>query len=34
MPGVRPEQRGLWEADRSVYLNHVGRDTFFRTVRL
>ena len=28
MLGERSEQRGLWEADR-LYLNHVGRDTFY-----
>ena len=28
MLGERSEQRGLWEADR-LYLDHVGRDTFY-----
>ena len=28
MLGKRSEQRGLWEADR-LYLDHVGRDTFY-----
>ena len=28
MLGDRSEQRGLWEADR-LYLDHVGRDTFY-----
>ena len=28
MLGERPDQRGLWEADR-LYLDHVGRDTFY-----
>ena len=28
MLGERSDQRGLWEADR-LYLNHVGRDTFY-----
>ena len=28
MLGDRPDQRGLWEAD-SMYLDHVGRDTFY-----
>ena len=26
--GERSDQRGLWEADR-LYLDHVGRDTFY-----
>ena len=31
MLGERSDQRGLWEADRLylVYLDHVGRDTFY-----
>ena len=28
MLGERSDQRGLWEADR-LYLDHVGRDTFY-----
>ena len=28
MLGERPEQRGLWEADR-LYLDHVGKETFY-----
>ena len=28
MLGERLDQRGLWEADR-LYLDHVGRDTFY-----
>ncbi len=28
MLGERSDQRGLWEADR-LYLNHVGKDTFY-----
>ena len=28
MLGERSNQRGLWEADR-LYLDHVGRDTFY-----
>ena len=28
MLGERSEQRGLWKADR-LYLDHVGRDTFY-----
>ena len=28
MLGARSDQRGLWEADR-LYLDHVGRDTFY-----
>ena len=28
MLGKRPDQRGLWEADR-LYLDHVGKDTFY-----
>ena len=28
MLGKRSDQRGLWEADR-LYLDHVGRDTFY-----
>ena len=28
MLGERSDQRGLWEAD-SLYLDHVGRDTFY-----
>ena len=28
MLGERADQRGLWEADR-LYLDHVGRDTFY-----
>ena len=28
MPGERPDQRGLWEADL-LYLDLVGRDTFY-----
>ena len=28
MLGERSDQRGLWKADR-LYLDHVGRDTFY-----
>ena len=28
MLGERSDQRGLWESDR-LYLDHVGRDTFY-----
>ena len=28
MLGERSDQRGLWEADQ-LYLDHVGRDTFY-----
>ena len=28
MLGERSDQKGLWEADR-LYLDHVGRDTFY-----
>ena len=31
MLGERSDQRGLWEADR-LYLDHVGRDTFYGLV--
>ena len=33
MLGERSEQRGLWEADR-LYLNHVGKDTFYGLLAL
>ena len=32
MLGERSEQRSLWEADR-LYLDHVGRDTFYGLCR-
>ena len=33
MLGERSEQRGLWEADR-LYLDHVGKDTFYGLLAL
>ena len=33
MLGERWDQRGLWEADR-LYLDHVGRESFYRPVGL
>ena len=33
MLGERSDQRGLWEADR-LYLDHVGRDTFYGSAGL
>ena len=33
MLGERSDQRGLWEADR-LYLDHVGRDTFYGLLAL